>query len=381
MVPADLEGWIAGTLIPRWIARAVVPGRPGYLEYLDAAREPDHRERKTTLVTARLVYTFSHAHLIRPNEASLAAARHGMAFLRDLCRGADCRIRHAVREDGTALDARTDLYDLAFVLFATAWYVRATGERDTLALADEVLAFMDEALAQPNGGYAEDDAGTLPRRQNPHMHLLEAFHALAETTGESRWLDRASAMVRLIEDRLLDRETGSLGEFFDADWGPWLGERGRLREPGHHFEWVWLLIHHARLTGDRSVLATADRLYAFGLAHGLAHLPDGLPVVRDGVDRLGRPVASTGLLWPQTEAIKAFAARLETGDEAARPHLDAHLQTLFRHYVDAETGLWHNQLASNGEPVKAELPIRVLYHLMLAVAEVARVQRALPQRR
>ena len=96
--------------------------------------------------------------------------------------------------------------------------------------------------------------------------------------------------------------------------------------------------------------------------------------------RQGRPVAETRLLWPQTEAIKAFAARLEFGDADARTHLDAHLATLFRHYVSAETGIWHNQLGPDGQPLTAELPVRVLYHLMLAVAEVARVEKAVAAR-
>jgi mannose/cellobiose epimerase-like protein (N-acyl-D-glucosamine 2-epimerase family) len=85
-------------------------------------------------------------------------------------------------------------------------------------------------------------------------------------------------------------------------------------------------------------------------------------------------VAGTGLLWPQTEAIKAFACRLEAGDSTATARLDAHLATLFRHYVDPQTGLWANQLSPTGAPVAAELPVRVLYHLMLGVAEAARVR-------
>lgn len=376
MVPADLTAWITRTLVPAWIGRTLVAGSPGYVETFTRAGEPDPAPARTTLVTARLVYVYSHAYLLHPDPAALAAAQHGVGFLLERCRDQDGRFRHRVLPDGTAIDARTDLYDLAFVLFAFAWFARASGEKRVLAVCDEICAMMDADLAQANGGFAEDSLGTLPRRQNPHMHLLEAFHALAETTGEPRWLERASAIVRLMEASLFDRATGSLGEFFAAEWQPWPGEPGQLREPGHHFEWVWLLIHHARLTGDRRVLASADELYGFGLRHGIAALPDDLPMVRDGVDRGGAPVAPTGLLWPQTEAIKAFAARLEVGDSSAATRLDAHLATLFRHFVEADTGLWHNQLSAKGEPIRAEIPVRVLYHLVLALAEVDRVRAA-----
>ena len=52
------------------------------------------------------------------------------------------------------------------------------------------------------------------------MHLLEAFQALHQATGEGAWLARAEAMVAFIRERLLDRETGSLGELYTADWAP-----------------------------------------------------------------------------------------------------------------------------------------------------------------
>ncbi len=173
------KAWLRETLIPAWIDRAVRPGRAGFVEMFDPAdplRDPG--PLRTTLVTARLTYVFGHAHLLDPQSGALAAARHGFAFLRDACReGGRGRFLHSVREDGSPVDSRTDLYDLAFVLFAMAWYYRATQDEAALAIADEVIGFIESEMAHPLGGFAEDTLGTLPRRQNPHMHLLEAFHA------------------------------------------------------------------------------------------------------------------------------------------------------------------------------------------------------------
>ncbi|GGF09962.1 hypothetical protein GCM10011611_14370 [Aliidongia dinghuensis] len=376
--PQDLARWLADTLIPAWAALAVPPDGAGYLEYLTADGRPDPRPRHSSLVTARLVYVFSHAHLLNPAGPGLAAAEHGYRFLTERCADATGRFRHVVTADGAALDDRADLYDLAFVLFACAWYARATGFREPLDRAEQVMCFIEQELAAPHGGFAEDDHGTLPRRQNPHMHLLEACHALAETSADERWLDRANRLVTLLGDRLIDPATGTLGEFFMADWQPAPGPAGVLREPGHHFEWVWLLHHHARLAGDRHVVALAERLHSFALAHGVAHSPEGWPLVVDGVDAEGTIVAPTRLLWPQTEAIKAEAARLEfLADAGARQRLDDHLAALFHYWLDPVTGLWVNQLDPSNRSIAAEVPVRVLYHVMLALAEAARV-RALP---
>jgi len=372
--PADLGSWLTGELLPGWADRAVRPGDPGFLEYLTPDGAPDPRPRRTSLVTARLVYVFSHAHVLDPAGPGLAAARHGYEFLTRRCADADGRFRHAVTGDGTAIDDRTDLYDLAFVLFACAWYARATGEREPLARAEQVMAFIETRMTASHGGFAEDSLAALPRRQNPHMHLLEACHALAEASGEERWLARAGRLVALLDQRLIEPATGTLGEFFTADWHPAAGAAGALREPGHHFEWVWLLHHHARLTGDSRVVEIARRLHGFAMAHGVARSVEGWPMVLDGVDRQGAAVAPTRLLWPQTEAIKAEAARLEfLGDADARGRMDAHLSALFGYWLDAGTGLWVNQLDAADQPIQAEVPVRVLYHVVLALAEAGRV--------
>ena len=373
-MPDDLGAWLAGTLVPAWAARAVRPGEAGYLEYLGADRQPDLRPRHSCLVTARLVYVFSHAHLLDPTGPGLAAAEHGYRFLTEACADRDGRFRHAVTADGTAIDGRSDLYDLAFVLFACAWFARATGTREPLERAERLMGFIERRMAAAHGGFAEDDQGTLPRRQNPHMHLLEACHALAEASGDQRWLERAGRLVDLLRERLIDPQTRTLGEFFTVDWRPAAGAAGALREPGHHFEWVWLLHHHARLTGDPKAAGLADHLHGFALAHGLVRSAEGWPIVLDGVDQDGTPVAATRLLWPQTEAIKAETARLEfLGDGSARARLDGHLAALFRYWLDAETGLWVNQLDASNQPIVAEIPVRVLYHVMLALAETVRV--------
>ncbi|MDP3406728.1 AGE family epimerase/isomerase [Bosea sp. (in: a-proteobacteria)] len=372
-----IAGWLTGTLLPGWLARAWTPGQPGYVELVSPDGRPVDSAVRTTLVTARLAYVFSHAHILGVPGA-LAAARHGMAFLWQHCRRPDGLFSHRCGLDGEPVDAKSDFYDLAFVLFACGWFARASGERIWLERADAVMGFIETALAHPDGGFSEDTLGTLPRRQNPHMHLLEACHALAETSGAPRWLDRADGLVRLMRERMLDLATGSLGEFFTADWQPASGRAGLVREPGHHYEWTWLLYHHDRLTGGTSARALARTLYDFAERHhgqGPAH-----PVVNEiGPD--GGTLDAAALLWPQTEYLKALSARIAfEHDPVAAARLDPHLALMFERFVDPDSGLWVNRIDASGAPDRAAVPVRVLYHLLLALAEVVRVKRLVAAR-
>lgn len=369
----ELSAWLTETLLPRWLERAFDPLRPGYAEWV----EPDGRSveagRRTVLVTARTLYVFSHAHMLGVPGA-LAAARHGLTFLLERCRRGDGRFSHACTATGEAIDARSDFYDLAFVIFSLAWYGRATGEPAPLEEAEAAMRFVESELASPAGGFLEDTLGTLPRRQNPHMHLLEACHAMAETSGDGRWLERADRIVSLMQRRFA--ADGTLGEFFDEGWAPFAGGKGLIREPGHHYEWTWLLYHHERLTGSKSARESARRLFAFGERFGQG-APGG-PVVNE-VDPQGKVLNGAALLWPQTEYLKALAARVEfESDAGAAARLDAHLRLIFERFVDPATGLWTNQLDARGEKVVEPVPVRVLYHLLLALADVCRVKSLKP---
>jgi mannose/cellobiose epimerase-like protein (N-acyl-D-glucosamine 2-epimerase family) len=376
--PATLRPWLVGHVCPFWLER-IRDTAGGFFENLAADGNPAREARRTTLVQARLTYTFSHAFVLSADAGFRQAAVHGMEFLLRACRAADGGWLRAATVDGTALDATRDAYDHAFVLLALAWYARATGDLAAIQLADSTWQFMQERLADRRyGGFAEEyvpgGSAKLPRRQNPHMHLLEALLALHAATGEKNWLRRAAALVGLFKARFVDPATGALGEFFAADWSPAPGPAGALREPGHQFEWVWLLFEFYRHTGDETVIPHAERLFAFGAAFGLEPNDTVQGAVFDGIDAAGNLVADTKLLWPQTEFIKACAARAEfLADATARQSIRAHLALIQRHFMRPDGASWHNQLARDGTPLAPVTPARVLYHLFMAVAEAERV--------
>ena len=184
---------------------------------------PVASQRRNTLSQARLTYVFSHAYLLSGDPALGEAARHGIAFLMRAARAPDGGWFRAVSVDGATLDNTRDTYDQAFVLFALAWYYRAAKDSSAIQLADATWGAMQTRLADAaHGGFFEEFAPgrtelKLPRRQNPHMHLLEALLALHVATGEKNWLRRAGTLIDLFRRHFVDPRTGALIEFFTAD--------------------------------------------------------------------------------------------------------------------------------------------------------------------
>ena len=75
-----------------------------------------------------------------------------------------------------------------------------------------------------------------------------------------RYLDREIATLCL--DRFIDRDAAALRELFASDWTPVHGRQGKVLEPGHHYEWTFLLDRWAKLTGRKQPLAF-PKLIAF----------------------------------------------------------------------------------------------------------------------
>ncbi len=365
-----LRTWIDEQALPLWADTGIDREHGGFVERLTLDGKPADDDYKRMRVQARQIYVYSHAALNGWSGPALDTARQGYAFLCEHYWHADGGWIFSTRRDGGALDSLREAYEQAFALFALAWYYRASGDAAVLDWARRTLAFMDERLADSvHGGFRESLPDRLPRRQNPHMHLLEACLALHEASGETAYLDRARRLVALLQDRFLETKTGTLGEYFTADWRPAAGEPGQRVEPGHHFEWVWLLHQYDRARGD-DVAAERDMLYRHATAHGVDE--DGLAY--DGILRDGTADDTNKRLWPQTEAIKALVTRHEAaGDPEAADRLGRLLDTVFNRYLGVGSGYWVDQVDRRGRGIVEHAPASTFYHLYLAFREVLRV--------
>ncbi len=348
-----------------------------FLYHLDHEGRPAENPERRLRVQARQIWAFSRAAALGAGPWALEAARSG--FDRLLGRFRDPR--HGgfwlmTTPGGEPLERSKELYEHAFVLLAAAAFSGASGDPRARQTAEEVWGLVEGRLADPAcGGFFDGaDEAWRPRRegrrQNPHMHLFEAVLAWAEVEPGGPWLARADALRGLFERFFFDPSTGILGEHFTAEWRLAPPPAGDVVEPGHHFEWVFLLCEHDRLRGGEPWCAEAERLFQWAFRNGL----DPRGGVYDELRRDGSPARATKRVWPQTEYLRALVARHRAlGDERALSLARAQLDFLFERYVLPSHGGLMEQLDEHGRIATALMHATTVYHVLGAFAAAMEV--------
>jgi len=369
---ARVRSWMFDEALPFWADRGVDRADGGFVEQLDFDGKDAGAAGKRTRVTCRQIYVFSHAALLGW-APGLELARHGMAFL-DQAWDADrgVWVRTLDRRGGIVDDA-ADLYDIAFALFATGWWIRASGDTARLDQALTALDFVEREMRAPVAGFLHALPADGPRQQNPHMHLLEASLVLWEATGHPRFKSLAGELVAAFKSHFFDGRT--LAEFFADDWARLDSPAGRIVEPGHMFEWAWILAQHQRLSGVDHC-GTIRPLVEFAEAAGVD--PDTQVTAQQVLDD-GAALDPGSRTWPNTERIKAWIAMGETfGGSVAEPIEGAARLLLDRYLATEPPGLWIDHFDAEGRPTSANVPASTLYHVFLAFAELLRFEASTP---
>jgi mannose/cellobiose epimerase-like protein (N-acyl-D-glucosamine 2-epimerase family) len=368
----DIRRWTFDQALPLWADAGVDRLSGGYVEQLGFDGRDAGADFKRVRVICRQIYVFSHANVLGWT-GGLDAARAGYEFLVARARLRDGGWARTLTREGTIKDPTQDLYDLAFVIFALSWFHRASKEAEPLRLALETLNFIDTNMSAAGGGYLAERPAPAWRLQNPHMHLLEAVLAGLEASGERQFRAVADSIVELFHARFYDPASETLAEYFADDWSRAKGDLGRTVEPGHQFEWCWILANYQRLT-RRDMRESVRGLARFAETFGVDPATGAtFNQVRDD----GQPIDRGSRTWPNTERIKAHIALFELFGADPSSEIARSVDLLLaRYFGDVRAGLWMDQFDVDGRAATAHVPASTLYHVFLAFAEVLRIEPA-----
>jgi mannose-1-phosphate guanylyltransferase/mannose-6-phosphate isomerase len=359
-----LGRWLKLHALPLW-ATLGVDADGAFVEALDGDGVPVGEFRRAR-VQARQAYVYSLASAWGWGDGYAALVERALARFETTNRREDGLYRTLVTPDGVVLDDAASLYDQAFVLLATATAVEAGVDVERCRrTANKVQASL-ASLALRQGGWREPVGA--PYQANAHMHLLEAALAWEALDPAGSWAAMADTIVALARAHFIDANGLFLREFFGPDWQPAEGEAGRLVEPGHQFEWAWLLSRWGRLRGDQGAVEAARRLFE----SGERGLDLGRGVAIDELDDALQPRSARARLWPQTEWLKAALILAEdaAGDERLRllGSANAAYRALARYL--APTGLWEDKMHPDGAFESEPAPASSLYHIMAAYRQL-----------
>ena len=334
--------------------------RGGFVEQLHMDGSPDADVDRRTRVQARQVFSFCKA--IEMGWPGIDTARklveQGLDYIDTRLRHPEGGFVHRIQADGTTIDDRRDLYDHAFFILAGAAAYRVIGSKLGLKIANDALAYIDCELKDPeHGGWFESNQFEIPRRANPHMHLLEAMLEYYKATGDETALARAAEVVRLFETKFFNPATDVMAERFAADWSLEERESEVIWEPGHHYEWATLLFMYEQVSGHdstswrRRLIAKADR---YGINPETGFVVNALRA--DGV-----VTNSNSRLWHQLERFRSYLLHPEDANASAIA------PRIFQSYLDqGPRGGWIDEVNQADAAAADKVPSSMLYHMASA---------------
>ncbi|WP_206996136.1 AGE family epimerase/isomerase [Trinickia mobilis] len=354
---ATLREHFTQTILPIWRG----PGFNAALQLpFEAVSADDHQPLPVTryraMACARQLFVFSqaggaaHAHrLFEALTRYFADTRQGGWF-------------YSVDANGAPLDTTKDLYTHAFIVFACAEYFAAFGNRDALATLNETAALIEARFAVPvsNGLlHAALDAGFDTVRggllQNPLMHLTEAYLAASEATGDTAFADALARLALAVAGAFVHAPTGCIAEL------P-IGAADNRLEPGHQFEWFYLVKRAGAAIAASGLDAALERAFDFAQELGVDRTTGG---VCAALDERGAVKDATQRIWAQTEYLRALATR---GDGASLQALPQQIERFRTRFLHARG--WYECKTPEGAVARADMPSTTPYHLATAYASL-----------
>ncbi len=350
---AGLRGHYAEVVVPMWRGRGFdqtlgVPLEALLVDPLAAAL-PITRFR--AMACARQLYVFSAA----------ADAEHAKRLFDTLLsRFADAGnggFYYSVGPNANPLETTKDLYTHAFVIFACAAYYRLIGDSRALEVVERTFDVVSTQFpVDPANGLtvsqcSQDFATILElARQNPLMHLTEAYLEAHAATGDVRFGSALASLLQRVNQTFVDPATHCIMELPLSAPDNWL-------EPGHQFEWSFLRDASRHPAFDSSGLGVhLSAAYAFAQKHGV--MPDTGGVVA-ALERTGAVRDPNQRIWAQTEYLRAMACHGDAEQRAKLPQQIVRFATRFLH----DAG-WHEMLSNDNRVLRAEMPSTTAYHLV-----------------
>ena len=360
LMEAEMSEELTDRILPFWMERMTAPGR-GFYGRITGEGILDDNAPKGAVMNARILWTFSSAYRIFRKPEYLETA--GKAFREISERFYDRTyggVYWSLDSKGIPLDRKKQIYAAGFAIYGLSEFYRATGNMEALELAVKLYEDIErhsfdclkngyvEALAEDwseIGDMRLSDKDENERKtMNTHLHILEPYTNLYRVWNNSGLKERLVNLTKLFLEKILDKDTGHLGLFFDDDWN----SKYPLVSFGHDIEASWLLHEAAMVSGEEELLRQTEpvvKKIAYAAEEGL--LSDGGMIYEMNVE--SGAVDADRHWWVQAETVVGYYNLWQYfGDTDALAKAASCWDFIKKHILDRSGGEWLWSLKSDG---------------------------------
>jgi mannose/cellobiose epimerase-like protein (N-acyl-D-glucosamine 2-epimerase family) len=358
----SLREHFAHVVLPVWRG-------PGFNEALNLpyeavaadGRRPLPAVRYRAMACARQLFVFAQAGAADHAQRLFEALVH---YFQDRARGGWF---YSVDAQGAPLDTTKDLYTHAFVVFACAEYGARSGNRDAFDIVHRTSSIIAERFAVRNGQHRAEptrglynaalnaDFSTVSGTplQNPLMHLTEAWLVARQATGDAAFDTALEQLCSAVARAFVHAPTGCIAELPLGSADNWL-------EPGHQFEWFWLIRQAGTLLNQSGLNESLARAFLFAQQHGVDAVTGG---VAAALDEHGAIKDATQRIWAQSEYLRALAVHPDANVRAALPR---QIERFSERFLRPQG--WFECKTAAGDVARDDMPSTTPYHLATAYA-------------
>lgn len=360
----ELEKELTQGILPYWMAHTVDEQNGGFLGRITFDNQPVRDADKGSILTARILWTFSAAYNRFPNFEYRKIADLAFKYLTGpLWDDENLGVFWMVDSSGNPADDRKHVYAEAFTIYALSEYYSAFNINEALDRAQSLYRQIEACCSDEKyGGYFEaysrdwkllDDVRLSekdrnePKSMNTHLHLLEAYTNLYRCWKSPDLKNKLTVLVEIFEKHIINASNTSLITFLGEDWSP----RSDEISFGHNIETSWLLTEAAEVLED---YPDFERLKqnCISIAENVRN--KGIDSEFGGVFNEAGPEGITDEnkdWWPQAEAVVGFTNAFEhTANERFLKSAADIWEFIKTYLIDEKYGEWHETVTREGKP-------------------------------
>ena len=355
-------------ILPYWMKYGVEKDGHGFYGAVDLDGNPVLSANKTSVLNARILWTFSAAAMLDGNQDYAAIADKAYKVVTEDFEDKEYGGYYMeLSSDNRVANDIKHTYAQAFVIYALCKYYEFRPLESVMQKIQEFFTLLEEKTKDPeNIGYRESFTrdwkiysenrmadNNEPKSMNTHLHVLEAWAALYKVWKNPKVELRLTELMNLFLDKII-RDDGHFGIFFDEAFNEVETSKG-ICSFGHDIEGSWLLWEAAEILGNKDIL---DRMLPVALKM-VDHI-ERVAVDKDGglfleSTHFGSHLKTNKHWWQQAETLVGFMNAFGlTGDVKYWETVKLSWNFIDTCLIDHERGEWFTKLNRLGVPYLVE---------------------------